>query len=512
MKAFLMYGDRDFGVTEELPPNTGELTQDLGLEILLGAMSGGDEFLYKAAQKAILGGLSDAGAIRYRQGVLADSLEQTAVVREMYGIAVEALESERKVWGWLSARYPEGVLRRSVQVMQIFAGLLTRLRDIAREHGAQFRSEGFANLFRMLESELSDEYLGTVREHLERLTLEGGVLISATLGKGKGAHYVLHKPREAQPNWMERLQSWIPRKDPRVYELADRDEGGWRALSDLKGQAIQQVAGALAQSTEHVLSFFSMLRWELGFYVGCLNLREQLARKGEPICFPEPSAAGQPLLTSRGLYDPCLSLTMRERVVGNDVSGDGRMLIMITGANQGGKSTFLRSVGVAQLMMQCGMFVAAESFRADLRAGLFTHFVREEDARMQSGKLDEELSRMSAIVDRISPGDMILLNESLACTNEREGSEIARQIVRGLLERGIKVLYVTHLFELAHGFFASRPDALLLRAERLPDGSRTFRVVEGEPLPTSHGADLYRRMFGESRAPQKAANGEGTLA
>ena len=173
---------------------------------------------------------------------------------------------------------------------------------------------------------------------------------------------------------------------------------------------------------------------------------------------------------------------------------------MITGANRGGKSTFLRGIGLAQLMMQCGMFVPAESFRANVCDGLFTHFKREEDASMRSGKLDEELSRMSAIVDNMTPNSIVLLNESFASTNEREGSEIARQIVRALLERGVKVCYVTHLFDLAQGFHRAKMDAaLFLRAERLADGRRTFRLVEGEPLPTSYGEDLYRRIFGAVR-------------
>jgi hypothetical protein len=58
-------------------------------------------------------------------------------------------------------------------------------------------------------------------------------------------------------------------------------------------------------------------------------------------------------------------------------------------------------------------------------------------------------------------------------------------------------LDVTHMYELSHGLLEEgRDDALFLRAERLPDGRRTFRVVEGEPLPTSHGQDVYRRAFG----------------
>ena len=116
---------------------------------------------------------------------------------------------------------------------------------------------------------------------------------------------------------------------------------------------------------------------------------------------------------------------------------------------------------------------------------------------MKSGKFDEELSRMSSIVDKLNPNSMVLLNESFASTNEREGSEIARQIVRALLETGIKVFYVTHMFDLAHGFYLAKMDtALFLRAERLADGTRTFRLVEGEPLQTSYGEDLYRRIFG----------------
>jgi DNA mismatch repair ATPase MutS len=151
------------------------------------------------------------------------------------------------------------------------------------------------------------------------------------------------------------------------------------------------------------------------------------------------------------------------------------------------------------------MFVPADSFRANVCPGVFTHFKREEDPSMRSGKLDEELARMSEIADRISSGSLMLFNESFAATNEREGSEIARQVIRALVERGVKVFYVTHLHDLAQSLFAKRmSNALFLRAEREADGRRTFRLVEGEPLPTSHGEDLYKRIF-EGTTPRAAA-------
>ncbi|WP_240048186.1 P-loop NTPase family protein [Crenalkalicoccus roseus] len=140
------------------------------------------------------------------------------------------------------------------------------------------------------------------------------------------------------------------------------------------------------------------------------------------------------------------------------------------------------------------MFVGAEVFRASLCDGVFTHFRREEDTGMKSGKLDEELSRMSESVDHVAPGSLVLFNESFAATNEREGSEIAGQIVSALLERGIQVTFVTHLFEFPRALY-EQPGvrALFLRADR----ARTFRLCEGEPLRTSFGEDLYSSVFGE---------------
>jgi hypothetical protein len=518
MKAFLMFRDHDVAVDggwipmsrdpdlalyQALSPREAALIQDLGVETLLNAMAAGDRFLFGAAWKAVLAHLDEPEAIRYRQHILADCLERPAVVREIYAIAVEAIEREKRVWGGsFINENPGSSLRRSVEVIGLFVGLLKRLRRIADEHGAGFVSEGFRRFFDMIASELDDAYLQVVDDHLVRLSFRDGILMSAELGTlHKDTHYGLRRARNARRRWRERIG--FGDGSGYTYRVPDLDHAGLDALAELKGQGIALAADALGQSVDHILSFFSLLRSELGFYVGGLNLHERLTNKGESTCFPEPEPAGRAVLRARGLYDVCLSLSVAGRVVGNDVNGDDKTLVMITGANGGGKSTFLRSIGLAQLMMQCGMFVPAEAYRADLRDCIFTHFKREEDASMKSGKLDEELSRMSAIVDQLTPNSLVLLNESFASTNEREGSEIARQIVRALLQAGIRVVYVTHMFDLAQGFYLQKmATALFLRAERQGDGRRTFRLIEGEPLPTSYGEDVYRRIF--AAAPDTA--------
>ena len=90
-----------------------------------------------------------------------------------------------------------------------------------------------------------------------------------------------------------------------------------------------------------------------------------------------------------------------------------------------------------------------------------------------------------------------MFNESFAATNEREGSEIGRQVVRALLEAEARIFFVSHQFDFADSFHRQQPDTtLFLRAPRQPDGRRTFRLTLAEPLPTSYGQDIYDRIGG----------------
>lgn len=497
MKAFLMYKDRDVDLDAPSLPHEPALTQDLELDALVEAMALDDKFIFAVAKRVLLSGLTDVDTITYRQHILKDGLKWPAVVREIYAIAAQAIESERKMHFGIFREQPSTILHRSIEVLQLFVGMLKQLRNIAREHAHDVGSQGFTAFFAMLEAELGDEYFAGVQRHLKELQFRDGVLISAQLGEGnKGTHYVLRKP-QAKEGWMRRI--WAQKPPGYSLYISDRDESGFRALSELKDRGINLVANALAQSTDHILAFFTMLRTELAFYVGCLNLHEQLSRKGLPLCFPVPVALGEYRHAFTGLYDVYLALTLEQGVVGNDGNADQQRLVIVTGTNQGGKSTFLRSIGVSQVMMQCGMFVPAESFCANVCDGLFTHYKREEDATMTSGKLDEELNRMSEIVDNVTSKSMVLFNESFAATNEREGSEIARQIISALVEQGLKVFCVTHLYQFARGLYDSQMDgAMFLRAQRQDDGTRTFKIVEGEPLKTSYGEDLYDRIFGRA--------------
>jgi len=515
MKPYLLYEGQDFDFEADLPDNSDDVIGDLELTTLLQAMARGDKFLFEVSKRVVLTSLDDPQAIRYRQNVLTDFMREPDVLREMYAVALGALEDKRGLWGY-SSHYPTSILSGAVHQLEALVVRMKELRQVADRHVEKFHSDGMRALLRTLQRELDDEYFQTVNHHLNQLKFRRGELISMELDRdNSGVRYVLRSSGQAKSTWKERLG--IGSRSSYSFTIPPRDEAGADALSDMVSRGINLVANAAAQSADHITSYFTMLRAELAFYVSCLNLHEQLVAKDLNPVFPEPAHSEEGRLSFSDLRDAALALRSERPVVGNDIQADEKSMIIVTGANSGGKSTFLRSVGLAQMMMQSGMFVVADTYRASVCRGVFTHFIREEDTTMTSGRLDEELARMSTIADHIGPNCLMLFNESFAATNEREGSEIARQVVGALLEAGIRVLYVTHQYDFAESFVRQGNAAtLFLRAEREVDGHRSFKLRVGDPLSTSFGEDLYRRLGGwlaetdDAPARQHATIGVGS--
>jgi DNA mismatch repair ATPase MutS len=487
MKVNLMFRDRDFDIKAKPCFGKATLTSDLWLERVLSTMAQEDKIIYNACSTALFCPLQSIEEIRYRQENLRDALRNPDAVRKLYEITVETEKKRKSSWFWLSSAYLSSIFSSAVGLLKIYIEMLMELRFVVDSKLSAFKSEGFCNLFTMIQRELDDDYFTKVQALLNELKDNDSMLISAKLGNYlQGVSYVLRRKN--------RKGFWFRWAFAPSYTIAPRDDAGATDLSKRRERAINEATNALAQAAEHLEGFFATLRVELAFYIGCLNLADSLRALRMPICIPNVLPLERQDRSWRGLYDVGLALTKNEAVVGNDLDTANKRLYIITGANQGGKTTFLRSIGQAQLMAQSGMFVGAESFTAPIRNGVLTHFKKEEDATMKSGKLDEELSRMSEMVDHLKPGSLMLFNESFSATNEREGSEICHQITKALIDCNVEVFSVTLLFTYASAFL-NDPNTQFLRAQRLENGERTFRIVPGEPIQTAFGMDLYQKIF-----------------
>lgn len=495
MKVRLLYPDRDALLTTEAPPDTADLTHDLGLGDVVEYLAAGDGYVRDVAASTLLRPLLELREIEWRQAVLTDLLRRPAIVQELYEVATRAVGKGVTVRTWRLSEDPTSMVGHFVAVLQALLDPLRSLRRFADDHAGDFRSEGLTALVADVTASLPDSWFDLVEDHLTRLRFPGGIVMTARLGTASVvADLVLCTPSTTRRTWRDVLGA--RRSDEHTWAVPAEDAVGSQALIDLENRGLASLADVLAQATENILGFFAHLRWEAAFYLGCVTLQQRLRGAGLPCTLPIVRPAVDREMSARGLYDVGLAARSGGPVVGNDLDADGMSLVVVTGANQGGKSTLLRGLGLAQLMMQAGMVVAADEYRASLVPRVHTHFRREEDETLRSGRLDEELRRLSRIVDRASPGDLVLLNESFASTNEREGARIARQIVEGFIDSALRVLSVTHLYEFSHSLASeARPDVLFLRAERLSDGRRSFRIVPGEPLPTSHGDDIWAAVF-----------------
>ncbi len=479
-----------------------ETIADLNLSVVFDAMARQDPFLRETARQVVPVPVTDPAVILYRQEILKDAIRHPAALQKLYRLSSEAVEDALFYRNMNQPNYAQMVpmaekVQKALGLLVLLLGKAKGLKHIIAATEKSFQSKGLQSFCSRIGTLLSESFLMKADAHvseLQSLAGKGRLVIASGLGQGmKGTGHVLRRISSPLPAW-KTGGGVFGRKEGGVIHLDDINLS--RSACEMEDAGFVHVLRVISRFSDDLFRFFAALRFETGYFEGCINLHRLFSQMDIPVCFPVPEPVENPILVFDELVDAGMALSDRKRPIGNRLAAEGKSLFIITGANQGGKSTFLRSVGLAQVFMQCGMFVTASQYRANIRDAVFTHFTREEDSGMDHGRLEEELARMDSIVRRLTCRSMLLLNESFATTTEREGAQIATDIILALHEQKVVVLYVTHLYEFAQGMQDRKPDKTeFLRAERAEDGFRSFRIEPGEPLSTSYGEDLYAKIM-----------------
>ncbi len=294
----------------------------------------------------------------------------------------------------------------------------------------------------------------------------------------------------------------------------------FRDLSVMLEKVTQPIARALKQYTGLSSRVLAELHPALVFYTSAVDLVEHLKACNLPVCQPEIAPAEARLTQMEDCYNLNLALhlaplgaprDLSTEIVLNDANlGPRGRVAILTGPNQGGQTTYIHALGLAQILAQSGMFAPARKARLSPAEGIYTHYPLEERLELGTGRFGDEARRLAAIFDRLTRHSLVLLNESLFSTNPGESLYLAQDVVRVLLQVGCRAVFITHLHELAASIetinaqtpgdeaaislVASPADGETSEGERTEgSGGNSFRIEAGPPMGRSYAERIARQ-------------------
>jgi DNA mismatch repair protein MutS len=217
---------------------------------------------------------------------------------------------------------------------------------------------------------------------------------------------------------------------------------------------------------------------EVQFYLAYLDYLRPMERVGLDFCYPEVSVTSKRTTVDHA-FDIALAsklATYGKTAVSNGWHLDGpERIIIVTGPNQGGKTTFARMFGQLHYLASLGLPVPGRSARLFVPDRIFTHFEREENLQNLRGKLQDELVRIHEILQEATSRSVIVMNESFSSTSLADASFLGAEILGRMTGKDLLCSYVTFIDRLA----ALNQACVSMVAEIVPDNpaDRTFRIV-----------------------------------
>lgn len=233
---------------------------------------------------------------------------------------------------------------------------------------------------------------------------------------------------------------------------------------------------------------------EVHFYTACLSYMGMFKVAGWSCCYPVISTDASEY-SAVDMFDAALAARFiknkNQKLVTNDFKLEAKeRVLVVSGANQGGKTTFARAFGQLHYLARLGCPVPARAAHIFPVDRMFTHFEREEDLQNLAGKLELDLERIHGILQNATGESLLVMNEPFSSTTLADALFISRQILAAIIDRGMLCLMVTFFDELA----AERGVvSVVAGVEEANQAARTFKLIRRPADGRAYAATLARR-------------------
>ncbi len=222
---------------------------------------------------------------------------------------------------------------------------------------------------------------------------------------------------------------------------------------------------------------------EITFYLSFSNFQRQMIEKG--FLFATPTVYDKQPIAAKGLYDlalACVNSTNDQQVVSNDMFyEEGESFFVLTGPNQGGKTTFARSLGQLIYFAKMGLDVPAVSANVHYYKNILTHFSVEESIETGRGKLKEELTRLAPMMKESFENTFVIINELFTTAANHDACIMGKSVLEHFIKQKCQGIYVTHLRELSE----LESGVVSIRATLDEKRVQNFRIVRGNADDTA---------------------------
>jgi DNA mismatch repair protein MutS len=463
-----------------------ETIRDLGLSTTIEMISPGMKYR-GALQKILFNICLDPAVINYRQDILEDLVSQpelTACLNELLP-EITHLEGhlDRKTYGTQREKPSLYQLVNRLMELKVFVACIDRLGTVLAPLRGKLRSDGLKHLDAFVEETESNPVFQNLKIELPKFLSEIenhasitiGINLDSTLQPVAATLVSVNSRRYTNAKLLNKLVGPNLKMLEGIAELHTLanygvSEGGpidlmmvplFRDLEKVLAKVTRSFIQALDQYTDFNSELLIVLKHEVVFYLAALKTIEYLQGRGLPMCRPELAPAEERCCLIKNNYNLNLALNyvfdtedeqLSQVVIQNDVdSGATSRTLILTGPNQGGKTTFLQSVGLTQVLAQAGFFVPGTQARISPVDGIFTHYPLEENLEKGTGRFGDEAKRLHEILARMTRFSLVLLNETLSSTSPGESLYLAQDVVRVMLKIGARTIFSTHLHELAAG-------------------------------------------------------------